>query len=327
MGKPFVYVTRKVPEHCLDELREFAEVEMWHEEEIPVDRTTLMAKAKEATGLITMLSDQVNSELMDAAPNLKVIANLAVGFDNIDVDAATQRGIVVSNTPNVLTDTTADLTFSLLMATARRIPEAVNYVREGQWKNWGPLLMAGTDVHHKTIGIVGMGRIGATVAKRATGFDMEILYHNRSRKPEAEAELGAKYVSFEELIKQSDYVVCLAPLTDETKELFDLAVFKKMKNSAIFINASRGAVVKEDELQRALDEKEIAAAGLDVFLNEPIGADHPLLQYDNVVALPHIGSASVETREEMTRLVGRHCANVIVGRRPEYMVNESVWKG
>ena len=326
MSKPFVYVTRKVPEHCLEELKEFAEVEMWDEEEIPVKRDVLLEKAAKAEGIITMLSDKVDRELMDAAPNLKVIANLAVGFDNIDVKTATEKGIVVSNTPDVLTDTTADLTFGLLMATARRLPEAVNYVKEGKWKNWGPLLMAGADIHHKTIGIVGMGRIGATVAKRATGFDMNILYHNRSRKPEAEADLGAHYVSFEELVKESDYVVCLAPMTDETKDLFNYDVFKQMKTSAIFVNASRGGVVSEDDLQRALDEKEIAAAGLDVFRQEPIGADHPLLAYDNVVALPHIGSASVETREEMTRMVGRHVANVFVGRKPQYVVNESVLK-
>ncbi|MCE7793031.1 D-glycerate dehydrogenase [Salipaludibacillus sp. CUR1] len=324
MSKPYVYVTRKVPEESLTALQEVAEVEMWPKAEEPVPREVLLEKAKKASGLYTMLSDQIDDELLDNSPHLKVVANLAVGFDNINVEKATEKGISVCNTPDVLTDTTADLAFALLMAAGRRIVEAAEYVKDGKWQNWAPLLLAGTDIHHKTIGIVGMGRIGTAVAKRATGFEMEILYHNRSRKKEAEEELGASYVPFEELIERSDYVVCLAPLTKETKDLFTYDVFNKMKSSAVFVNASRGGVVVEEDLERALKEETIAAAGLDVFRKEPIPADHPLLSLTNVVALPHIGSASAETRHEMAALVSRNIASVLKGDTPEALVNEDV---
>ncbi|SES38053.1 2-hydroxyacid dehydrogenase [Salipaludibacillus aurantiacus] len=324
MSKPYVYVTRKVPEESLTALQEVAEVEMWPKAEDPVPREVLLEKAQKASGLYTMLSDQIDEELLDNSPHLKVVANLAVGFDNINVEKATEKGISVCNTPDVLTDTTADLAFALLMAAGRRIVEAAEYVKDGKWQNWAPLLLAGTDIHHKTIGIVGMGRIGTAVAKRATGFEMEILYHNRSRKKEAEEELGASYVSFEELTERADYVVCLAPLTEETKDLFTYDVFNKMKSSAVFVNASRGGVVVEEDLERALKEETIAAAGLDVFRKEPIPADHPLLSLTNVVALPHIGSASAETRHEMAALVSRNIASVLKGDTPEALVNEDV---
>ncbi|MDG5788895.1 D-glycerate dehydrogenase [Evansella sp. AB-P1] len=318
--KPYVFITRKVPDETLAPLKEIAEIHSWTEEEIPVPRETLLEEAKKADGLFTMLSDKIDTKLLDHAPNLKVVANLAVGYDNIDIAAATEKGVVVCNTPDVLTDTTADLTFALLMATARRIVEAADYVKEGKWQNWAPLLMAGSDIHHKTIGIVGMGRIGSAVAKRATGFDMNILYYNRSRNETAEKQLGAKYVSFHTLLEQSDYIVCLAPLTKETENLFTSEVFHKMKRSAIFINASRGAVVDETALQRALEEGVISGAGLDVFKEEPISSEHPLLRLKNVVALPHIGSSSMETRKEMCELVSRNIANVLCGKKPETVV-------
>lgn len=327
MQKPYVFITRKVPEHCLSALKEVAEIEMWPEEEEPVPYSILSEKAEKAAGLYTMLSDTVDKDLLLKAKNLKVVANLAVGFDNIDVAAATEKGVAVCHTPEVLSETTADLTFALLMATARRIIEAAEYVKEDKWKNWAPLLMAGADIHHKTIGIVGMGRIGKAVAKRASGFSMNILYHNRSRHAEAEEQLGAEYATFPDLIKRSDYVVCLAPLTEETKDLFTYDVFKNMKSSAIFINASRGGLVVEKDLEKALQEREIAAAGLDVFKDEPVSKNHPLLKFANVVALPHIGSASVETREEMAALASRNIATVLKGDRPEAIVNENVISG
>ncbi|WP_416147088.1 2-hydroxyacid dehydrogenase [Salipaludibacillus sp. HK11] len=326
MRKPFVFVTRQVPEESLVALKVVAEVEVWPEEEIPVPRELLLEKAKIASGLYTMLSDKIDEELLNQAPHLKVVANLAVGFDNIDVKTASERGIAVCNTPDVLSDTTADLTFALLMATGRRVVEAVDYVKQGNWKNWAPLLLAGTDIHHKTIGVVGMGRIGSAVAKRATGFDMEILYHNRSRNIEAETKLGASYVGFDELIERSDYIVCLAPLTEETADLFTYEVFQSMKSSAIFINASRGGLVVEEDLIKALSEEIIAGAGLDVYREEPISVDHPLLRFSNVVALPHIGSASDETRHEMASLVSRNIAHVLRGDKPEAIVNEEVFK-
>jgi glyoxylate reductase len=323
--KPYIFITRKLPETAVEMIQTKYEVMMWEHEDIPVPREILLEEAKKADALLTMLSDAIDEEVLTAGTNLKVITNLAVGFDNIDIDMATKRGIAVCNTPDVLTDTTADLAFALLMATARRIVEAAEMVKHDQWKSWSPLLLAGSDIHHKTIGIVGMGKIGSTVAKRATGFDMNILYHNRTRKPEVEKELGAVYCSFDELVSKSDYIVCLTPLTAETKNLFTREVFKKMKPSAIFINVGRGPVVDEEALYDALAEKEIAAAGLDVFVKEPISADHPLLKLSNVVAIPHIGSSSVETRVTMMKLCLDNIEAVLTGKEPFTLVNKN-WK-
>lgn len=323
MDNPYVFITRKVPQETIQAIREVADVKMWDYEDEPVPRGVLLEEATHAWGLYTMLSDQIDRELIQNAPHLKVVGNLAVGYDNIDVDAASDHGVVVCNTPDVLTDTTADLTFALLMATARRLIEAERYIAEGKWVNWSPMLMAGHDIHHKTIGIVGMGRIGETVARRATGFEMNIQYHNRSRNEKAEQELGAKYVSFEELIETSDFVVNLTPLTEETKGMFNTEVFSKMKENAIFVNAGRGGSVVEVDLVQALERKEIAGAGLDVFEKEPIPEDHPLMQFPNVVCLPHIGSSSIETRMEMCRLTSRNIRDVLKGDRPEAAIN---WK-
>jgi glyoxylate reductase len=324
MTKPYVYVTRKVPDEILKDLSEVAEVGMWREEGTPVPREILEKEAKRAAGLITMLTEKVDRSLLEEATSLQVVANVAVGHDNVDIGTATEKGVAVCNTPDVLTDTTADLTFALLMAAARRMVEAAQYIKDDKWKNWSPFLLAGNDVHHKTIGIVGMGRIGEAVAKRATGFDMKILYHNRSRKPETEKMLGAAYVEFEELLERADFIVCLTPLTSETEGLFDMTAFKRMKRSAVFVNVSRGPVVDEAALLEALNKGEIAAVGLDVFANEPISADHPLLQHENVVALPHIGSASLETRKEMIELACRNTIHVLQGKKPETMINSEI---
>lgn len=323
--KPYIYITRKLPDEAIRDLNQSFEVNMWEKEDIAVPREVLITEAKRADGLITMLSDRIDDEVLTAGKNLKVVANLAVGFDNIDLVTAGKKGIAICNTPDVLTDTTADLTFSLLMATARRIIEAAELVKKGEWKSWSPLLMAGQDIHHKTIGIVGMGKIGAAVAKRAAGFDMNILYHNRNRKPEVEQQLGAVYATFEELVQKSDFIVCLTPLTAETKNMFTRDVFQKMKKSAIFINAGRGPVVSEQALYEALTAGEIAGAGLDVFEKEPIGADHPLLQLTNVVAIPHIGSSSVETRVSMMKLCADNVMAVLAGSEPKTLVNKD-WK-
>lgn len=317
MQKPYVYITRKLPEETLAELKKRAAVNMWPHEEEAVPREVLMAEAKKADALLTMLSDKIDADLLKDASSLKVIANLAVGYDNIDISSADKLGITVCNTPDVLTDSTADLAFSLILAAARRIVESANYVKEGKWDSWGPLLLAGADVHHKTIGIVGMGRIGEAVARRAKGFDMKILYHNRNRKPEAELSLDAEYREFHELLKESDFVVSLAPLTSETKGMFNREAFQSMKESAIFINAGRGASVDEDALVEALKLKTIAGAGLDVFVKEPIDPEHPLLSMNQVVALPHIGSASVETRMKMAELACRNISNILDGKDPE----------
>lgn len=323
--KPYIYITRKLPDEVVTPLKDKYTVKMWDKEDVAVPRDVLLQEAEQADALLTMLSDRVDEELFVAGKNLKVVANLAVGFDNIDLEAATENGVAICNTPDVLTETTADLTFALLMATARRIVEAAEFVKNGDWKSWSPLLLAGHDIHHKTIGIVGMGHIGAAVARRAKGFGMNILYHNRSRKPETEKELGATYASFNDLIETADFIVCLTPLTPETKNLFTSNEFKKMKNSTVFINASRGPVVDEEALYEALKSGEIAAAGLDVFVKEPIEASHPLLELPNVVALPHIGSASTETRMAMMDLCLENIDMVLSGNEPKTAVNRD-WK-
>lgn len=322
--KPYVYITRKLPEETIVDLTELFEVGMWDHEDIPAPREVILKEAQKASALITMLTDKVDEEVLSAGEDLKVVSNLAVGFDNIDLKAATKRGIIVTNTPDVLTETTADLTFALLMSSARRIVEAAEYIKAGKWGSWSPYLLAGQDVYGKTIGIVGLGKIGEAVARRAKGFGMEILYHNRSRKHDAEKELGAVYSAFEDLVTKADFVVSLAPLTTETRNLFKADVFAKMKKSAIFINASRGPVVDEQALYEALQNGKIAAAGLDVFEKEPISADHPLLELPNVTAIPHIGSASTETRTAMIKLCCINVKAVLSGDSPKTIVNKEV---
>lgn len=319
--KPLVYITRTIPKDLVQLYESSFRVKMWESEDTPVPRDVLLKEVEDADGLFCMLSDQIDAEVIEQGKQLKVIANLAVGYNNIDVDMATKHDIIVTNTPDVLTETTADLTFALLMATARRIVEASDYIREDKWQDWSPFLLAGADIHHQTIGIVGMGRIGEAVARRARGFGMEVLYHNRSRKEETEKELQAAYVSFDELLERSDFIVPLAPLTDETNLMFDEAAFEKMKSSAIFINASRGQTVVEDALYNALTTGKIAAAGLDVFTVEPIRADHRFVQLDNVVCLPHIGSSSVQTRTDMIHLCFGNIAAQFAGKRPKTPVN------
>lgn len=316
MKTPKIFITRKCPDERLKALKELGEVEMWEKEDVPCPRGLLLEKAKEADALLTMLSDQVDEELLNKAENVKVIANLAVGYDNINLQYAKEKKVIITNTPDVLTDTTADLTFALILTAARRVVEAADYVKAGKWTSWSPLLLAGADVHHKTIGIVGMGKIGQAVAKRAKGFDMNILYHNRSRDYDAETKLGAAYTSFDELLEQSDFVVCMTPLTNETKHMFNAESFRKMKSSAFFINSSRGGTVVEGDLIKALESGEIAGAGLDVFEKEPISADHPLLNLPNTVALPHIGSATAETRYAMIDCCVQNILSVLTGKPP-----------
>lgn len=321
MTKPLVYITRTISEQLLSTYEETFRVKMWESEDTPVPRDVLLKEVAEADGLFCVLSDTIDAEVIEQGKQLKVISNLAVGYNNIDVETATNNGIVVTNTPDVLTETTADLTFGLLMATARRIVEASDYVREDKWEDWSPFLLAGADIHHQTIGIVGMGRIGEAVARRARGFGMEVLYHNRSRKESTEQELQAQYVSFDELLERSDFIVPLAPLTDETNLLFNEEAFDKMKDSSMFINTSRGQVVDEDALYNALTTGKIAAAGLDVFTVEPIRSDNRFVALDNTVCLPHIGSSSVKTRTEMVHLCCENISAVFAGQTPKTPVN------
>ncbi|MFC7785684.1 2-hydroxyacid dehydrogenase [Rossellomorea sp. GCM10028870] len=314
--KPSIYITRKLPESIIAPLQKEFEVDMWEHEDVSVPRDVLLHKAESASALLTMLSDKIDRELLQRSPSLRVVANLAVGHDNIDLEAAKELGITICNTPDVLTETTADLTFALLMATARRIVEADRYVKEGKWKSWSPLLLAGLDIHHKTIGILGMGSIGEAVARRAKGFNMNVLYHNRSRKYAVEQDLGVQYATLEKLLTQSDFVVVLAPLNEDTEGMFQEEQFLLMKNTAIFINAARGPIVSEEALEQALKRGDIAGAGLDVFEAEPIDADHPLLKLHQVVALPHIGSSSKETRYGMMALCVENIHAVLKGKKP-----------
>ncbi len=314
-----IFITRKLPSNLLTDLQNNYHVEMWQEEEVAVLRDVLLEQAKTADALLTMLTDRVDQELLSDAQNLKVVSNLAVGYDNIDVATCKQHGIFVANTPGVLTETTADLAFGLLMATGRRLVEASQYVRDGKWQSWAPMQMTGMDIYGKTIGIIGMGRIGEGVARRAKGFDMEVLYHNRTQKPDADA-LGAKWVSKEELLQRADYVVMLTPYTKETHHYISMPEFRLMKSTAVFINVSRGLTVNERDMYEALKTGVIWAAGLDVFEKEPIGKDHPLLSLSNVTVLPHIGSASIATRTKMCEIAINNIVEVLEGRKPLFEV-------
>ncbi len=272
--KPYVYVARKMPESIIQMLEEQCDVSMWEKEDEPVPREVLEKEIKKADGLFCTITEEIDQDLIDKAENLKIIATMAVGYNNINVQAAARREIMVANTPGILSDTTADLTFGLLMATARRIPEGVDSIRNGEWKTWAPFHLIGQDIHGATLGIIGMGRIGEALARRAKGFDMKVLYHNRNRKHETEINLGVRYAELEQLLAESDFVCLMTPYTQETFHLIGKEELKKMKNSAVFINTSRGGTVDEEALYEALKEKEIWAAGLDVFEDEPIGPDH-----------------------------------------------------
>jgi lactate dehydrogenase-like 2-hydroxyacid dehydrogenase len=302
-------------------------VDLWTDE-LPPPRDELLRRVAGLDGLLSLLTDRVDDELLDAAgPQLKVVSNFAVGYDNIDVPALTRRGIPAGNTPGVLTETTADLAFALLMAAARRIPESVDYVRDGKWRTWGPMVLMGVDVHGATLGIVGFGRIGREMARRGRGFGMGILYHDVSpATPEDEAELGATRVEMEELLRESDFVSLHVNLTPETHHLIDADALRAMKPSAVIVNTSRGPVIDADALTEALRRGEIFAAGLDVTDPEPLPADHPLVALANCVVVPHIASASGVTRGKMAAMAA---ANLLAGLRGERLptpINPEVYE-
>lgn len=278
-------------------------------------------------GLFCLLTENIDKELLDHATRLKVVSNMAVGYNNIDVEAASKKEIMVTNTPGVLTETTADLTFGLLMAVSRRLIEASGYLKEDQWKTWSPMQLTGQDIYGSTLGIIGLGRIGEAVAKRAQGFNMRVMYHNRARKIGLERELQVDYVDLDNLLKQSDFVCVLTPYTPNTHHLIGKEELKKMKETAILINTSRGGTIDEKALQHALEEGWIWGAGLDVFENEPIDSKHPLVQLSNVVTLPHIGSASIATRSKMAILAADNLLKGLNGEFPDYLVNNELLKG
>ncbi|CAN5893227.1 glyoxylate reductase [soil metagenome] len=313
-----VLVTREIPAAGLRLLEDF-EVTVLSEE--PPERDELFEAVRGASGILSTVTDKIDAGIMYAAgDDLEVIANMAVGYDNVDVEAATERGVVVTNTPGVLDETTADTAFMLLLAAARRLGEAERLVRSGQWNGWGPMQLTGPDVWGKTLGVVGFGRIGQAVARRARGFGMEVLYTARSDKQYAEKELLCRRVELDELLRVSDFVSIHTPLTEETRHLISKAELEAMKSTAVLVNTSRGPVVDERSLAEALENKSIFAAGLDVYEEEP--KVHPkLLELENVVLAPHIGSASIETRDKMAEMAAENLRAVLNGEEPANPVN------
>jgi glyoxylate reductase len=313
-----ILVTREIPEAGLHPLEDFDVTVL---SERPPERAELLEAAQAVDGVLSTLTEKIDAEFMNAAgKSLRVVANMAVGYDNVDVATANERGIVVTNTPDVLDETTADTAFMLMLAAARRLGEGERIVRSGRWEAWGPKMLLGPDVWGKKLGIVGFGRIGQALARRARGFDMEILYSARSRREKAEGELNARYLELDELLEECDFLSLHTPLTEETTHLIGAEELGKMKSEAILVNTSRGPVVDEAALAEALAERRIFAAGLDVFESEP--EVHPrLLELENVVLAPHIGSASFETRDKMAAMAGEDLRAVLRGEQPRNPVN------
>lgn len=320
---PTIYVTRRIPESGPNLLREHFTVRQWDSDDV-IPRDVLLREVQDADALLCLLTEPVNDELLDAAPNLQVVANMAVGFDNFDVDALTKRGIIGTNTPEVLTDTTADLAWTLLMAAARRVVPGYKYVMDGKWTTWGPLLLMGQDIHHATLGLVGVGRIGAGMARRAQGFAMRVLYYDVVRREDLEEELGLEYRDMNTVLRESDFVSVHTPYMPATHHLISHDQFKLMKKTAVVVNSSRGPVVDSKALYAALSSGEIDSAGLDVTEPEPIPVDDPLLTLENCLIVPHIASASYQTRNAMSDLAAQNIAAVLTGKKPPTPVNPDV---
>ncbi len=329
--RPRVFVTRQIPQPGLDKISEYYEVDLWPEY-TPPPYEVLLSKAREYDALVTLLTDKIDCNLLkESQPKLRIVAQYAVGFDNIDLECATKYGVYVTNTPGVLTEAVADFTWGLILAITRRIVEADAFVRSGEWYSkktgWHPLMMLGFEVNGKTLGIIGMGRIGRAVAERAKGFKMKILYYDAYRlPPEMEEKLGAEYVPLETLLRESDIVSIHVPLTKETYHLISEKELKMMKSTAYLINTARGKVVDTEALVKALKEKWIAGAALDVFEEEPLPPDHPLTKLDNVVLAPHAASATTETRTKMAMLVAENLIAFLKGEVPPTLVNKDVVK-
>lgn len=319
--KKKVYIANSIPKYVEEYIGRSCDYEIW-DGSSKITREELLKNIKDVDGLI-VFGHKINEELLNAAPKLKVVSNLSVGYDNFNIEAMKARGVIGTNTPYVLDDTVADLIFALILSASRRVVQLDKFVREGKWEKDIEKSHFGLDVHGATLGIIGMGNIGEAVATRGKfGFGMDILYHNRSRKLQAEKELGAKYCSLEELLRNSDFIVLMTPLTEDTKELISYKEFDMMKNTAIFINGSRGKTVNEEALIDALNNNKIFAAGLDVFYKEPVDKNNPLLKMDNVVLLPHIGSATGKTRDEMAMLAAENMVKALDGDKPPTLVKE-----
>lgn len=323
MKKVFV-ASNKLPGKIIDELRDKFEVKTFERDELPTN-AEIIEGARDACAILSTVSNRIDREIIDNCPDVTVISNYGVGYENIDVSYATGKGILVTNTPDVLTETTADLAWALMFAVARRVVEGDKLVRRGEFKRWAPNFLLGTDVHGKTLGIYGMGRIGSSVARRSTGFGMKVIYNSRRRNLRAEEEIGCSFVEFEGLLGESDFVVVTVPLTEETRGRFGLREFESMKNDAILVNISRGPIVKEKELAEALLKGFIWGAGLDVYENEP-EVEKELLKLNNVVLLPHVGSASLETRVKMSELAVANMLAALNGEIPKNLVNPEALK-
>ncbi len=321
MAKPKVFVTRIIPEKGLSVIRDYCNADIWPEE-LPPSREALLSHLSEAEGLLSLLTDKIDGEALRCAPHLKVISNMAVGVDNIDIAAATASGIPVGNTPGAMTDATADMAFALMLSAARRIVEGEKYVRAGRWKTWSPQLLLGADFVGATLGIIGFGRIGKALAKRAQGFDMQVIFCD----PNESALHGAKPVDLDTLLKESDFISMHVPLTAETRHMINEQTLSRMKPNAILVNTSRGAVVDPAALLDALQSRRIFAAALDVTDPEPLPVDSPLLELENCIIVPHLGSASRRTRDQMAYLAAQNLIAGLKGERLPHCVNIELYK-
>jgi glyoxylate reductase len=322
--RPSVFVTRQLPGEALGRLGKHVELQVW-EDELPPPREALLERVQNVDGLITLLTDKVDAALLAAAPSLRAVSNVAVGYDNIDVPACSARRIPVGNTPGVLTETTADFAFAMLMGLARRVAEADAYVRAGRWRTWSPTLLLGADIHGATLGLVGLGQIGAAVARRARGFGMRVLYVNRRPHPELETELGLRRVDKATLLAESDFLSLHVPLTPETRHWVGRAELAAMKPGAMLINTARGPVVDQAALAEALAQGKLGGAALDVTDPEPLPLDSPLLKLPNVLLAPHIASASHATRGLMASMAVDNLLAALEGRRPPNCVNPELF--
>jgi len=327
LTRPKIYVTRQLFKPAIDILEKHGTVEIFEGEDNPIPRTLLLEKVRDSEGLLSLLTDKIDREVFEVGKKLKVVSNYAVGFNNIDVAEATKRGIYVTNTPGILTETTADCAFALIMASARRIPEGDRNIRAKKWVHaWGPKMFIGTDIHGKTLGIIGMGRIGKAMIKRAQGFDMKVIYNSPKRVLELEKEHNVVFETLDALLEKSDFVSIHTPLNEKTHHLIGKQQLAKMKKTAYLVNTSRGPVVDEAALYEALKAKKIAGAGLDVFEKEPISPTNPLIELDNIVLTPHIASASIETRTAMAVMAAKNLVAVLMGDEPSNPVNLEVKK-
>ncbi|MGB9720900.1 MAG: 2-hydroxyacid dehydrogenase [bacterium] len=322
-----ILITRKIPQSVYGLLQKYFHVAVFGEDG-PIKKTELIRAVKDKMGLISLLTDNIDKEIIESAPLLRIIANYAAGYNNIDIAEATKRGIMVTNTPDVLTETTAELTFGMIIAVARRIAEAERFLRKGKFKGWAPMLFLGNDVHHKTIGIIGMGRIGRAVASRARGFGMQIFYYDRIRlSMKQEKILSLHYKPIDYILKNADFITIHTPLTKETYHLFSQREFNLMKKTAFIINTARGPIIDEKALIKALKNKKIAGCALDVFENEPKVSEE-LLKMDNALLLPHIGSATLETRTNMALVCAQNLITALIKNKiPPNLVNPEVIRG